>query len=99
MIHTEEEFRSKLSLILPECGYVICPGIPVQKYEECFSVLHHHTKGVQVLDRPIKRYEADLCLRWHKPSNLKNPVGHDVHDVCVNCKKVIVSQCDVLSIS
>ena len=49
VVHTDEELRSALSLILPDSGYVICPGIPVDRYEDCFAVLHCHTKGVQVL--------------------------------------------------
>ena len=88
VIHTDEELRSALSLILPDSGYVICPGIPVDRYEDCFAVLHCHTKGVQVLQFPVKRYEAETCMRWHKPSNLRYPVGHYLHDVCANCKKV-----------
>ena len=90
-----EEFRSALLHISPDSGYVICPGIPSDKYEDCFAVLRCHTKGVQILQHPIKRYEAETCTRWHKPSNLRYPVGHHLHNVCVNCKKVRNTVCVV----
>lgn len=39
VIHTDEEFRSALSLVLPDSGYVLCPGIPIDKYEDYIFTL------------------------------------------------------------
>ncbi len=88
VVQTDEDFRSAVSIILPDSGYARCPGLPTVEYEDVFSVVHHHTKGVHVIEAPIKRYESDFCVRWHKPSNGKNRVGTSLHDVCANCKKV-----------
>ena len=89
VVQTDDEFHLDLSFILPNSGFLLCPGIPVEKYEDGFAVLYTHTKGVQVLQHPVKRFEAEACVRWHKPSNMKTSVGHCLHDICKSCVKMV----------
>ena len=30
---------------------------------------------------------STACQLWHKPTNAKTPVGHDLNNVCISCKQ------------
>ena len=46
-----------------------------------------HRQGIRIFDYPTKRYESTGCLLWHKPTNSRTPLGHDLNNVCVSCKQ------------
>ena len=83
------EFVEAVKVLLPESGYVFCPGISVVAYRDFFEVLHYHSKEIHcILEPPIERYEATDCLLWHEPAYQKTNLCHPIHDSCSSCKKV-----------
>lgn len=90
LIDSVAAFQGAVSLILPSTGFVLCPGFPLEGYNDRYKVVRFHMKGVHVMSEPIQRYEAEDCLLWHKPSNREQKVGDALRDVCTNCKKVCI---------
>ena len=43
---SDHEFAEIVRMLLPESGYVYCPGISVVAYRDFFEVLHYHSKEV-----------------------------------------------------
>ena len=37
LIRSEVELKEAISILLPESGYVLCPGIPAELYKNCLS--------------------------------------------------------------
>ena len=48
MISSDDDFVEAVKTILPESGYVFCPGILVVAYRDFFEVLHYHSKEVHI---------------------------------------------------
>lgn len=89
-IASEDQFVEVLNTLLPESGYVYCPGISVEAYRDYFEVVRYHSKEVRcILEPPIECYEAAKCLLWHKPSYKKTAYCHPMHNSCNACKKVL----------
>ena len=89
LIRTEEELKEAINVLLPESGYILCPGIPVEMYEDCLEVMRFHSKEVHCfLESPFERYEAVSCLLWHRPPYNNMLQCHPMHDSCTSCKKV-----------
>ena len=88
LIRTEEELKEAINVLLPESGYILCPGIPVEMYKDCLEVVRFHSKEVHCfLESPFEHYEAVSCLLWHGPPYKKILQCHPVHDSCTSCKK------------
>lgn len=66
--------------------YALCPGIDNSFYEDKVQVTGYHRDNVRILSQPVKRYESTSCLLWHQPCNVYARVGHELHDVCRECK-------------
>lgn len=89
MIRTDAELLEAVNVLLPESGYVLCPGIPMELYSDCVEVVRFHSKEVRCFLEPTcERYEATGCLLWHKPPYKKMLQCHPMHDSCTSCKKV-----------
>lgn len=66
--------------------YSLCPGIDSSFYEDKVKVTGYHRDSVRMLSQPVKRYESTSCLLWHQPCKVFARVGHELHDVCHECK-------------
>ena len=66
--------------------YVFCPGIKPSYYEDKVAITGYHRENVRVFSYPFVRYESMACLLWHQPSNTYSRYGHDLHNVCQECK-------------
>ena len=94
LIRTEEELKEAINVLLPESGYILCPGIPVELYKDCVEVVRFHSKVVHCfLEPPFERYEAVSCLLWHRPPYKKMLHCHPIHNSCTSCKKVYTYMC------
>ena len=58
MIRADAELLEAVHVLLPESGYVLCPGIPVDLYRYCWQVVRFHSKEV--------RWAAFWVLRVNK---------------------------------
>ena len=91
LIDSVTAFQCAVSIIVPCTGFVLCPGFPLEGYNDRYNVIRFHMKGVHIITEPVQRYEAEGCLMWHKPSNRELKVGDALRDVCSNCKKVCIT--------
>ncbi len=66
-------------------GYVLCPGLQPEFYEEQFKTAGYKRERIVDFQLPVKRYEAANCLLWHKPSNRFAKLRH-LFNVCSKCK-------------
>ena len=66
--------------------YALCPGIDSSFYEDKLKVTGYHCDNVCILSQPVKRYKSTSCLLWHQPCNVYARVGHELHNVCHECK-------------
>ena len=95
LIRSEVELKEAISILLPESGYVLCPGIPAELYKNCLEVVRFHSKEVHCfLEPPFERYEAIYCLLWHRPPYRKMLQCHPMHNSCTSCKKVVFQPSD-----
>ena len=88
LIRTEAELKEAIKVLLPESGYILCPGIPVEMYKNCLEVVRFHSKVHCSLEPPFEHYEATSCLLWHRPPYKKTLQCHPMHNSCTSCKKV-----------
>ena len=86
-IHSNDEFNSVVRMLLPDSGYVLCPGLCASDYEDKQSVIRFQSSEVHIIREPIVRYESNQCILWHNPSNRQLNLLHKLH-VCNECKKV-----------
>ena len=66
--------------------YALCPGIDSSFYEDKVKVTGYHRDNVRILSQPVVRFESASCLLWHQPCNVFARVGHEMHNVCHECK-------------
>lgn len=83
---TDEAQRYEILDLIGE-KYVLCPGLKRSFYEDKVGVTGYHRENVRVLSFPFLRYESTKCLLWHQPCNKYTRYGHDLHNVCQECKK------------
>ena len=76
-----------LSVVRDSSEYVLCPGLKPATYEDMVKTVGFHRQAIRIFDYPTKRYESIACLLWHKPTNARTPVGHDLNNVCISCKQ------------
>ena len=48
-VNSSEEFVEAVSTVLPQSGYVYCPGISVVAYKDYFEILHFHSYKVKCI--------------------------------------------------
>ena len=83
---SQDDMNTCLDTLLSNAGYLLCPGI--ENYESDFKpFIRFESKHLRCWNHPLKRYDSDSCLMWHKPLNEKKTnVG--MSGVCRNCKKL-----------
>ncbi len=81
-----DDYESIINMIQESGGYVLCPGIQPEWYEETYKTAGYQRETVRTFQLPIKRYEAADCFLWHKPCNRYTKVGDKLYNVCANCK-------------
>ena len=82
-----EDHQSILNLIEDSNGYVLCPGMDPEWYEERVKTAGYQHEKVRKFHLPVKRYESIECLLWHKPCNTYTQLGDHLFNVCPNCKE------------
>jgi len=74
---------SYVKQLLPESGYVICPGIVNYPSEVRFKNKHLHEWG-----EPFNRLDLDNCEIWHIPNNNKQLASSPLYNACKPCKQL-----------
>ena len=91
VILSEQDFIQVCNSLLRSQGFVYCPGIGYQEYHnKYYSVIHFHSKQVNLSNTPFQRVDAKNCLRWHRlPKNatLKEQASSEV--LCSFCKRLV----------
>ena len=82
-----DDFLSIIDLIDESGGYVLCPGMQPDWYEETYKTAGYQRDKVREFQLPTKRYESIDCLLWHKPCNRYAKLGDNLYNVCSNCKQ------------
>ena len=98
LIRTEAELKEAVSILLPELGYVLCPGIPVEMYKDCLEVVRFHSREVQcLLEVPYERCEATKLPFVAQTTLLKDasvsPNAQFMQKGSVSAFKSIISHC------
>jgi len=78
-----EEFLSCLRHLLPDSGYVICPGISSYPSGIRFKTKHLHEWG-----EPFNHLDSDTCELWHIPNNSKQMPSSVLYNACKSCKQL-----------
>ena len=82
-----QQIREILSVVQDSSEYVLCPGLKPATYEDMVKTTGFHRQGIRIFDYPMKKYESTACQLWHKQTNVRTPVGHDLNNVCLSCKQ------------
>jgi len=77
------KFLSYLRSLLPDPGYVICPGISNYPFNLRFKSKHLHEWG-----EPLNRLDSDTCELWHVPNNSRQLPSSELYNVCKSCKQL-----------
>lgn len=74
---------SLLNQLLPDSGYVTCPGI--SRYP---SELSFKTKHLREWGDPFNRTDSDICELWHLANNNRQLPSSALYNVCRLCKQL-----------
>ena len=77
------DFLSYLRSLLPDSGYVICPGISNYPFNLRFKTKHLHEWG-----EPFNRLDSDTCELWRVPNNSRQLPSNELYNVCKSCKQL-----------
>ncbi|XP_065907460.1 uncharacterized protein [Dysidea avara] len=91
VVSTDKEFVELCNSLRHCKGFVFCPGISYQRYQdEYYSVLRFHNKQVNLTESPFLRVESKSCLRWYKlPKNATFAEQASDEVLCTHCKRLV----------
>ena len=82
-----KDHQSLLNLIEDSSGYVLCPGIEPEWYEQRVKTAGYQREEVREFHLPVKRYESVECLLWHKPCNTYTQLEDHLFNVFSSCNE------------
>ncbi len=73
-----DDCESIIKMIQESGGYVFCPGIQPEWYEETYKTAGYQRENVRTFQVPI-RYEAADCFLWHILCHRYTTVGDKLY--------------------
>ena len=91
VITSDEEFTQVCKRLLQSNGFVFCPGISYDKYnDEYLLVVRFHCKQVNMSVAPLQRDDSIGCLRWYKlPKNATFMEQASSEVLCSSCIQLL----------
>ncbi len=88
-VATPSSFQQLCEKIADQENYKLCPGLPMEEYNEYSKLLNHDEKRVVIVDAPVPHVESPRCHRLHMGTrHMTKAVRKDPELICQECVKL-----------